>query len=63
MESFEALNNLKEIVDNYANNHPIIIIVGNKSDLENERRVTYDDACEKAADLGVEHFYEISCLD
>ena len=61
--SFKELNNYKENVDDYTNNHPIIIIVGNKSDLEYERRVAYDELCEKAADLGVEHFYEVSCLD
>ena len=61
--SFKELDNYKESVDNYTNNDPIIIIVGNKSDLENERRVAYDELCEKAADLGVEHFYEVSCLD
>ena len=61
--SSKELDNYKENVDDYTNNHPIIIIVGNKSDLECERCVTYDDLLDKAEDLGVRHFYEVSCLD
>ena len=50
------LSSVKKFADD-----PIIIIVVNKSDLENERSFTYDDFCEKAADLGVENVYKISC--
>ena len=44
IESYKSVENHVHDVGNYCNNPDIkIFIVGNKCDLESERKVTYDD--------------------
>ena len=61
LETFQALEvKAKRIQKNEADKLPIIL-VGNKSDLEDERKVTVQQAEEFAASLGAK-YYETSAL-
>ena len=39
--SFKSIDNYVVKINNYCNNNPLVYIVGNKCDLESDRRVTF----------------------
>ncbi len=49
-------------VENYCSKDVIKILVGNKCDLEGERRISFDDMQDKANDMGLRAF-ETSALE
>ena len=59
----ETFNNLDRWINEFKNlnNNAIIILIGNKSDLQNQREVTYDEGEQKARKYNIK-FFEISAL-
>ena len=60
--SFKSIENHLNNIDNYCKPDVIKILVGNKSDLEVERRCTYDDMNDKAQETNMKCF-ETSAID
>lgn len=60
LESFEAIYELMDMVNSNAVNDPKIVLIGNKADLINERKVSKEDAEECANEIGAEFYIEVS---
>lgn len=54
--TFKSVDNYYNFVKSQCSDDVIIALVGNKCDLQNERRVSYDDLCDKAGDLDTLYF-------
>lgn len=54
--SFKSIENHNNNIETYCDKDVVKILVGNKSDLEGERRVTFDDLTEKANELKMKYF-------
>ena len=65
MNSFERINEwAKQVDDNIAKDEQQIrILIGNKTDLNNERVVSTEEGKDLAKQIGCVHFDEISCMD
>jgi small GTP-binding protein len=59
-DSFEHIDNWLKEIKRSSNPDAKIILIGNKSDLENERKVTYEEAEKYAEELEFSKFYETS---
>lgn len=58
-QSFKDIENWLAEVDKFANDNVVKLLVGNKSDLESQRAVTYDEGKQYADSLGIK-FLETS---
>ena len=55
-ESFDKIKEIKgQITKTNENNQPPMILVGNKKDLETERKISYDEAKNMAQEWGIEY--------
>jgi GTPase SAR1 family protein len=58
-ESFDNIRNWITEIKTYGDSKVNILLVGNKCDNEDERRVSYKEGSDLAAEIGV-HFWEVS---
>ena len=61
-ESFEHVKNWMEQINKFAKNNVLRILIGNKCDLNNNRKVTFDEGKSLADDYNIP-FYETSAKD
>ena len=61
--SFKSIDNHMHSIDQYCKEDVIKVIVGNKCDLESERRITYDDMMDRATELNNIKAFETSAID
>ena len=62
--SFERISEWdKKVIENGSEEEPIKILIGNKKDLEQERKVTFEEGENLAKQLGCIKFLEISCMN
>lgn len=63
-ESFERISEWeKRVEENDKDEEQIKILIGNKSDLEVERKVSFQEGQDLANKLGCNKFFEISCMN
>jgi GTPase SAR1 family protein len=58
-ETFDNIRNWITEIKEYADSQVNILLVGNKCDIESERKVSYDEGEELARSIGT-HFFEVS---
>ena len=58
--SFNIIKNRVEDVKKYCKNKPLYFLVGSKSDLENERKISYEEGQELANKEKMDFFIEVS---
>ena len=60
--SFNNLKNWYDTICEDKNNEMPIVLIGNKSDLNSQRKISKEDGANLAKEFGIEnHFYETSC--
>ena len=60
--TFKSVSNFYESVDRICSPIPIVVFVGNKCDLDNNRRVKMQDLRDKAEEHGVDLHFETSAF-
>ena len=61
-DSFKGLSTFNEVIKNYWDKNKKVILLGNKSDLEKERKVSFEEG-KYLAKLNNFIFMEVSCLE